>query len=91
MFALGQFELSICLPAAAIRAILSSADGKKPEERFFFSTQFFCFRLHPIFCLRLHPKCARKAGARFPPPRDDSGTNTRVFSHAAFTAAAVRV
>lgn len=41
MFALGQFELNICLTAAAIRAILSSADRKKLEERFFFSKVAF--------------------------------------------------
>lgn len=34
MFALGQFKLSFCRAAASIRATLSPAGGKKPEERY---------------------------------------------------------
>lgn len=66
MFALGQFELSICLPAAAIRAILSSADGKKPEERFFFFHPIFLLPFTPNFLLAFTPKVRPQSWSAFP-------------------------
>lgn len=73
MFALGQFELSICHGAAAIRATLSPADGNKPEEKVCLWVLGFV-----VVVVQGCVYTQSAPGARFSPPHDDSGANTRV-------------
>lgn len=80
MFALGQFELCICLTTAAIREILPLAHGKKPETS-----------PSPPPKRTFTPKMRLQNWGVFPTTPRRCGKGRACFSKAAFTAAAVRV